>query len=454
MKIKSIVFGFLVGFVALSACKKTDPTITAAKATADFEVTQVVSYKNLDTLPWTTTITIKNKSSKDVFLSSWAFGDGGTSLLANPTHTYVGGGFNDQQIVTLQAVGPGGTSVKHDSLVIPDPCDNINFQYLTGCGARTWKLSPGDDAVSWSFDGGVSYFNAPPPLRSKYHDDKYTFTHDGKFQYDAIDSTYITDLDKFVPAINNASSYLLVTGKNGGNPYIVLDSIGLDSLHTKVNPFMGVTSKMVGNRYEIVKASKDSMWLKSQWINSFGTNVIVLCKYYNGLPPIVVRLLLNAGSKKTWRLDSVFSHKAVIVGTEGWPNQYYDATNPLAGAQVDDEYTFKAPDSLIYNAHGSTFNVPAGSYGNGPDESFHCQYTFLPKVSGGLSGLAQINLPIVPSDALLPGKKGHKYFLGIYDTAPENVYRILDLSDDAMTIRSGNTAGGVRHTMKFVKVTK
>ncbi len=54
-------------------------------------------------------VTFTNQSSGDFTSSSWIFGDGGTSLASNPTHTYATGGI---YTVYLTASGPGGTNVE------------------------------------------------------------------------------------------------------------------------------------------------------------------------------------------------------------------------------------------------------------------------------------------------------------------------------------------------------
>jgi hypothetical protein len=154
-----------------------------------------------------------------------------------------------------------------------------------------------------------------------------------------------------------------------------------------------------------------------------------------GLSLNTVKLFLTGGSRKMWRLDSA-SNAAITAGLEANPTQYY-AGGPLVTCQKDDWYTFTLNDSLYVNCNGATLQ-PTQGYTCGNDESFSSTYTFGP-VSGTVDGVAQIGLTA----------NEPKQWIGILDRAGENVYRILDITTNSLTLRSGNGAGVV-HTMKFV----
>ena len=65
-------------------------------------------------MPSAVTITTLN-SSKNAASYLWDFGDGTTSALTNPTHTYASSGV---YIVRLVATGPGGTATDEQPVVV------------------------------------------------------------------------------------------------------------------------------------------------------------------------------------------------------------------------------------------------------------------------------------------------------------------------------------------------
>ena len=89
---------------------------------------------------------------------AWAFGDGGTSTLANPNHTYNAPSAYNVSLVVQSDQGCQGTS---NTLVVnawPKPVANFDSEYLLSRGLETdWKftnLSTNADNYSWSFQDG------------------------------------------------------------------------------------------------------------------------------------------------------------------------------------------------------------------------------------------------------------------------------------------------------------
>jgi hypothetical protein len=129
------------------------------------------------------------------------------------------------------------------------------------------------------------------------------------------------------------------------------------------------------------------------------------------------------------------------VGTEANPALYF-AGGPLDGnCQTDDVYTFTTSDKLNYNANGATFNGGniSPNYNCGADRSYNnIAFTFT-ATTGGVAGVATIQLPQAPPTI----------FIGTTDVPSENVYRIIDITPTKMTLRAGNGSGTV-FQFKFI----
>jgi PKD repeat protein len=98
---------------------------------------------------------------------SWTFGDGGTSTLENPTHTYTGSG---SFTVSLTASGPQGsdteTKVNYITLVEPPPVANFSGTPTSGdapLAVNFLDLSTGNvSSWAWTFgDGGTASVENP-----------------------------------------------------------------------------------------------------------------------------------------------------------------------------------------------------------------------------------------------------------------------------------------------------
>lgn len=134
-------------------------------------------------------------------------------------------------------------------------------------------------------------------------------------------------------------------------------------------------------------------------------------------------------SAQTWKLDPNPTAKAVIVGTEGNPGEYYGG-GPLADCQMDDTYKFNFSNgnfSLVYGANGSTFNGGnvAPNYSCAADRSYNTPYTFVPTADG--NGIATITLP---------GFTPPNRFIGTTDITSNN-YRIISINANSMVLRAG-----------------
>lgn len=87
----------------------------------------------------------------------WNFGDGNTSTLQNPVHTYAVGG---SYTVTLTTTNPcGSTTITKTVALIPPPTANFTATPTSGCASLTVQFnstSTGNpSSYSWSFPGGT-----------------------------------------------------------------------------------------------------------------------------------------------------------------------------------------------------------------------------------------------------------------------------------------------------------
>ncbi|MCP4420376.1 MAG: PKD domain-containing protein, partial [Chloroflexi bacterium] len=130
----------------------------SSATTADFSATPITG-----TVPLTVTFT---NLSTNFTSSSWQFGDGSNSSLANPTHVYAQAG---TYTVTLQVTGAGGsdTEIKVGYITVDAPPPTVNFSAtpITGTvplSVTFTNLSTNFTISSWQFgDGGNSSLANP-----------------------------------------------------------------------------------------------------------------------------------------------------------------------------------------------------------------------------------------------------------------------------------------------------
>jgi len=85
---------------------------------------------------------------------AWDFGDGGTSTLLNPSHTYTSYGSFHVKLVVTNSVGCSDSLLLNDYVRIAAPQANINNLPQSGCSPLTWTFS----STINSPDPVVSYF--------------------------------------------------------------------------------------------------------------------------------------------------------------------------------------------------------------------------------------------------------------------------------------------------------
>ncbi len=427
--IKILLNGLLAAMFLFSSCKKTDLELVGGPSTADFTFQQSPAS---DTLPYPYTVNFNNTSSEE-FLYQWNFGDN-TSLSStkNPVHTFrVGGSYN----VTLTTVGTNGNNSITKVVAVADACSNDFFNKLTGCSYGEWTWSNDADAIKVLSpdETSVYYVGAPANCQA---DDVYKFGADGSFTYNANGQTFDVQSGYTCQSPKaNASTYKIVT--SGAYPKILLPALTTGT----GRPFIGTTDLPDSNQYYVRSYTANTMTLRSIIEGSGGIILEVKLKKQVPLTLADIKNLLTGGTSKSWKLDPATGANSIVVGTESNPAEYYGGGPLEPNCQTDDVYTFTSSGLVSYNANGSTFNGGniTPNYNCGSDRSFsNVAYTF-DAVTGGVAGLAGIQLPQAPP----------AIFIGTTDVPSENYYRIIEITPNKMVLRAGN-GSGVVFQFKFI----
>jgi PKD repeat protein len=113
------------------------------------------------------TVTFTDLTDQDIFSRLWHFGDGITSTLQNPAHTYTATGV---YTVSLTATGPGGSNTltrpHYITVTVPPPVADFQAEPTTGApplDVNFTDLSTGlIDTYLWDFGDGTSSTSANP----------------------------------------------------------------------------------------------------------------------------------------------------------------------------------------------------------------------------------------------------------------------------------------------------
>ncbi len=109
-----------------------------------------------------------NSSTTGAASYEWHFGDGGTSTLQNPSHTYTTAGFFTDTLITTNTNGCKDTLIKVDYIKIKAPTVTINNLPQQGCAPLAWTFSSTVNSVvpiigyQW-FSNGVLFSTASNP---------------------------------------------------------------------------------------------------------------------------------------------------------------------------------------------------------------------------------------------------------------------------------------------------
>jgi PKD repeat protein len=128
-----------------------------------------------DNAPQTVTFTDTTTNSPTSW--NWNFGDGGTSILRNPTYIYTGSGSYNVTLTTNNALGIT-TLQRNNYIVIPPPTVAFTATPTTGTAPLTVQFTDDSKEVetwNWNFgDGGTS--SSENPVHTYNTPDTYTVT--------------------------------------------------------------------------------------------------------------------------------------------------------------------------------------------------------------------------------------------------------------------------------------
>ncbi|MFN0049375.1 MAG: PKD domain-containing protein [Cytophagales bacterium] len=404
------------------SCSINDGTksLSGGPSTAGFSFPPVVLP---DTLPYLATVEFTNLST-DAFSYQWDFNDGSAKVTTkNAKHTFATTGeFN----VALYSVGSNGSSKIVKRVFLPNVCDNADFNSLTSCNKKGWILSSAADAfVETDASGAVLSTKAANSCQT---DDDVTYSVDGGFAYGAGKDGKTFNGTACVDKLANASRFK-IEAIAGQKTKIILNSNGLLTGNV---PFLGSSLQVKNNSYTVESLTDGAMTVKGELLSGNFISVKFIQKP-SGLAGYLT--YLTGGSSRSWRLDTTAAPGPIVVGpSDADPTSFFGG-GALAGCQKDDIYTFSAT-TVTYNSNGETL-IAADNFSCGAGLDYaDVAYTFS-NVGVGSAGLAQISLSA--------------NFIGITDRAAENIYRILEIDDERMVLRSGNGTGSVVHTIKFLR---
>jgi PKD repeat protein len=113
----------------------------------------------------------------------WDFGDGNSSTVTNPSHTYSAAG--EYEVILIASNADGKTAMRSESITITDP--EAARKLLTGETSKTWKLFREGTSMSlWdspdrtqNFWPGLTNDGARPCL----YEQEFTFHFDGTYEF-------------------------------------------------------------------------------------------------------------------------------------------------------------------------------------------------------------------------------------------------------------------------------
>jgi PKD repeat protein len=235
---------------------------------ADFSFEQV---------PGSLGVSFTDDSANDVDSWSWDFGDGGTSTVQNPMHSYAAAASYD---VTLTVTGPGGSDSTTRSVVVETPAiqttvaaDAFDREVTGGWGSAdlggTWLRS--GPAADFVVTGGVGTLILPTP---------------GSTRAQYLTSVSVSDVDfLFSVASNKAAAgspqyvYGVARRVSAGTEYAAKVRFAPDGrAYLNVSRFVGGTETVLSNAVQVpgvIHSAGAAVWVRMQLSGVSPTSVQV-----------------------------------------------------------------------------------------------------------------------------------------------------------------------------------
>jgi len=174
---KSSVITIAAAAVLITACSEEIPSLGPITV-ADYTLEYIDSNN----------VRLTSSSSENPFIYKWDIEDVGEFEGKEVEVLITSAGVYN---VAHTAANQGGSDVKTGQIeIFKDielPCSG-NLQFLTNCSSRTWSLSPEEGALWVGPDLATTWWASPstsPSDRPCLFNDKWIFSEDGTFEYDA-----------------------------------------------------------------------------------------------------------------------------------------------------------------------------------------------------------------------------------------------------------------------------
>ena len=156
------------------------------------------------------TVTFTNTSTNaNTYL--WDFGDGSSSTLSNPTHTYVEDGIYLVNLIATGFCGSDTTTTEVEIATLPEA--DFSFDPLSGCEPLTVQFtdlsSSNVDSYAWTFEGGT-------PATSSSANPEVTYSNAGLFDVQLVvsneqgnDTLLLEDAIEVLPSVEANFSFII-----------------------------------------------------------------------------------------------------------------------------------------------------------------------------------------------------------------------------------------------------
>lgn len=299
------------------------------------------------------TVTFTDTSTNNPTSWLWTFGDGTTSTLRNPTHTYTGA---MKYTVSLKATNGAGNNTKTVTDMITS---NVAGNVVTNPAASfVFNINPGPKSIAFGAGKFVTTTGYAPSCKMVYSSDGVTWTPTG-ILYTRNNSTYMKSVaygnGYFVG--NHYNDYWTYYSSDGVNwsSQAVNASVGLSSV--SINASNGVflnfsSGNAPGYSTDMVN------WTASTGITSFyGAEYLPAAGRWVSCQGTATRYSTNNGA--TWVVGPTLSGSMNYIGASAG-----NGSNLAVFVSNSTSYNFTATDGTTWTTYKAPFPSKTICYGN------------------------------------------------------------------------------------------